>query len=162
MYIKKYILLFVFLVFTLFCCTSCEENEQQDTAWEPYPISIGNLTLYSEPDTLLPMSDEIASVLIDLGYQDKIIGICSQTTLESLNELPEAGTSSNPDFDAIVSLNPELVITDTALSTSQMNILSENNIKILVLTGSSSQYPTILSKISGNPPESDNISEKTN
>lgn len=150
MYIEKRIKLFVFPILFLLLFCSCQEKKQPETETLKYPTQIGNLTLYSEPDTILPLTDEIAAALIELGHQDKIIGISKNNTIESLSGLPTAGTSDSPDLESVLSLKPELLITDTPLSSAQMEQLSEGKVRVLVLSGKSSQYEDILSKITGN------------
>lgn len=143
-----------FILFSLYFLTACESYPVENASSKAdFPVVIENITLYGEPERIVSLSDEITSVLAALGLTDRIAGVNTDSALEDYAETPVAGTAEQPDIQAILELEPDLVITDTALSTKNIQALSSQRIKVLVLSGEAEQYPAVLEKLKASDSE---------
>lgn len=143
-----------FVLFSLYFLTACESYPVENASSKAdFPVVIENITLYGEPERIVSLSDEITSALAALGFTDRIAGVNTDSALEGYAETPVAGTAEQPDIQAILELEPDLVITDTALSTKNIQALSSQRIKVLVLSGEAEQYPAVLEKLKASDSE---------
>ena len=88
--------------------------------WGGKPKSIEDsanrtVTIYKPIKRIVTLTSDAAEALVILGAKDKIVGV-SKYTKESkrqfpeLSKLPSVGSCFNPDVEAIVRLNPDVVI----------------------------------------------------
>lgn len=129
------------------CGASAPEEETQPA----FPVRVGDITLYGEPETIVSLSDEITACLQELGFSEQITGVNEGCAVEEFAELPTVGTAALPDTEAILKLSPDLVVTSFPVSTQATTELSAEGIKLLVLPEDPDQYPDILSLLHGNP-----------
>lgn len=143
-----------FILFSLCFLTACESYPVENASSKAdFPVVIENITLYGEPERIVSLSDEITSALAALGLTDRIAGVNTDSALEDYAETLVAGTAEQPDIQAILELEPDLVITDTALSTKNIQALSSQRIKVLVLSGEAEQYLAVLEKLKASDSE---------
>ena len=69
-----------------------------------------------------------------LKYETLLTGRSEDCTAEDLASLPTVGTAKNLDMDKLKELKPQLVLTEEALSESQVKELSDAGITVLVQT----------------------------
>ena len=67
-----------------------------------------------------------------LKYETLLTGRSEDCTAEDLASLPTVGTAKNLDMDKLKELKPQLVLTEEALSESQVKELSDAGITVLV------------------------------
>ncbi|MHC1631943.1 MAG: ABC transporter substrate-binding protein [Methanotrichaceae archaeon] len=95
---------------------------------------------------IIPLVDRDAKLIGVLGAEDKVVGVSSniqdsieyEIYLPELTELPSVGSWYTPDYEAILSLNPDLVI---AYSTKAAEF--EENLPDISVIGFGSSTPEI-------------------
>ncbi|MDK2802880.1 MAG: ABC transporter substrate-binding protein [Oscillospiraceae bacterium] len=112
------ILLFLVLV-------SCNNKKVK-----PFPVNIGEISIASAPSSVIPLSLSLSNLLIDLDQKNSIVATTNDIKLENIISV---GNSINPDLEKIISLKPDLVISNSNLSTKDSNILKSNNINYIYI-----------------------------
>ena len=117
----------------------------------PFPVRVGEITLYGEPESIVSLSDDITACLEELGFSEQIAAVNEGCALEAFAGLPTVGTETLPDAEAIVELGPDLVVTAFPVPTQATADLSAAGIKLLVLEEDASTYPETLARLRGDP-----------
>jgi len=88
--------------------------------WEGKPKSIVDsanrtITIYKPIKRIVTLTSDAAEALVVLGAEDKVVGVSKYTKeakrqFPELSKLPSVGSCFDPDVEAIVSLNPDVVI----------------------------------------------------
>ncbi len=88
--------------------------------WNGVPKSIVDsanrtITIYKPIKRIVALHSDAVEALVILGAKDKVVGISKYTEeakrqFPEVSKLPSVGSCFNPDIEAIVSLNPDLVI----------------------------------------------------
>lgn len=137
----------------LFGLSSCRPEKQEPIKYselEKYPVTVGNITLEEKPDAIVSLSAAATQTLVELGFLDKIIAVSSDSVLPD-RELPVVGSSQKPNFEQILALSPDLVVTDYSFPLGQMTAFTEQGIDILTLSKETGEYREILELLNGNP-----------
>ena len=131
----KVLLTGIFSCVLLFPLSSCKERKApvKYSEQETYPVTIENITLSQEPESIVCLSQEILTALDELGMTDKVVGISSDSSQPEGKTLPQLGTVQNPDTAQILSLKPSLVITSYPFSAKEMEEFQNQSIQVLVL-----------------------------
>lgn len=89
--------------------------------WNGEPKSIVDsanrtITIYKPIKRIVALHSDAVEALVVLGAEDKVVGVSKYTKeckrqFPELSKLPSIGSIFNPDIEAIVSLNPDVVIT---------------------------------------------------
>lgn len=139
------------------CFTSCKERKDpvKYSEQKAFPVTIENITLAAEPESIVCLSPEIYSALEEIDLSEKVIGISSDTTQPEGKNLPQLGTAQKPDTTQILSLKPDLVITCYPFSAKEMEELQNQSVQVLVLpvTEDSTVDTSSLVLLRGNPQE---------
>lgn len=132
---KRWIAAILAAVMTLTLFSGCGGGgtDENGVAKNDYPVSIGGVTFDQSPERVVVLSPSMADVILAMGYEIKLVGRTEDCTQEDLSVLPTVGSSTAVAVDKIKELNPNLVLSDTALSESQQKELSDAGIKTLVL-----------------------------
>lgn len=101
-------------------------------AQQEYPITINNVEIKEAPASVVTLSPSLADVVIALRYQTLLTGRSEDCIAEDLASLPTVGTAKSLDMDKLKELKPQLVLTDEALSESQVKELNDAGITVLV------------------------------
>ena len=143
-------ILTLILIFTLMC--GCENGKDADVTDAPvtggtaelneptpYPLIIGGVEIAASPKTVVSLSPSLSEIIFEMGYGSRIIGRGSHCDYPpSVLGLPDAGSGANPDIDKIISLSPDLVLTQTPLSTKDVFRMERAGIRTLVIPACSS------------------------
>ena len=108
--IKK--MLSVLLCLALFCTLAPGCKEQEDVSSisaDEYPVTIGGVQLNAPPERVVVLSDNLADVILALGYEIVLKGKSIQCTQSELSVLPDV---SLEDLDSLKALDPDLVLVD--------------------------------------------------
>lgn len=100
-------------------------------AQQEYPITINNVEIKEAPTSVVVLSPSLADVVVALKYQTLLTGRSEDCTAEDLSSLPTVGTAKSLDMDKLKELKPQLVLTDEALSESQVKELNDAGIAVL-------------------------------
>ncbi|MCW4034132.1 MAG: ABC transporter substrate-binding protein [Candidatus Bathyarchaeota archaeon] len=102
--------------------------EEQTPKEEPVPefviiedVSGASINITLPVERIVVLNDGLAGVICALGGEDKIVGRPNgyEGYPRSLLEKPNAGDSLTPNLEVILELEPDLVVTDTALYGSE-------------------------------------------
>ncbi len=131
------------------CCLflgSCEIvniNEITETSTEeittaeipqPYPVIIGDTLIIEAPKRVLCLSPALLEILYEMGYNDLVVGRGSYCDYPPLAvELPNAGSSANPNLSTVKNLNPDLIITSSPIADKDLFELNESGITTLLI-----------------------------
>lgn len=127
---KKLILLFALIsIIFLFGCQNKPSNKNS----AEYPYKINNIEFTKSPEHAVILSDSIADIILATSNEIKLVGKSVECTQKELKVLPEVGPGTSPNFDKILSLNPDLIITDNELSSEAIKTFSSKEIKVLTL-----------------------------
>lgn len=91
--------------------TGCHAQEQASDEGETgnYPVTVGGLTLSSKPERVVVLSENLADVILALGYESTLKGRSAECTQSELAVLPEVSLS---DLDGLKALEPDLILVD--------------------------------------------------
>lgn len=143
--IKK-LFVWLLLCMSFLLLTSCEQKKEDDSN---FPVVIKNITLYGEPESIVSLSDSITKTLQELELSNKIIAVNSDCEIKEFTKLSHVGTDEQPNLNKMKELKADLLITNCSLSTKTMNQLSENGIKVLILSKNTSEYSSQLQLLKG-------------
>ncbi len=105
-----------------------------------YPLEVidsnGNsVTLEQEPEKIISVAPNITELIYKLGAEDKLVGrsdYCDYPT-EAL-DIQSIGTIMEPNIEAIVALQPDIVIASSLFDEEVGNKLAEVGINVVVLS----------------------------
>lgn len=150
---KQKILIGLLSVFFVLGICSCRPEKKEPVKYselEKYPVTVENITLEEKPGTIVSLSAPATEILIHLGFEESLAAVSSDSVVSG-KELPSAGSGQKPNFDLILSLSPDLVITDYSFPLAQITAFSEKGIKVLTLPQEAQKYEEILKLLNGNP-----------
>lgn len=92
------------------------------------------VTIESEPQTVISLAPSVTETIFALGLGDKLVGrtdYCNYP-LEAL-EVDSIGTLLDPNIEAIIALNPDLIIASSFFSEEVLAKLEEADLKVVIL-----------------------------
>ncbi len=93
------------------------------------------VTIESEPQTILSLAPSITEIVFSLGLGDRLVGRTDYCNFpEEANAIESIGSLREPNIEAIIALNPELVIASTHFSEEVLVKLEEAGLTVAVLT----------------------------
>lgn len=134
--------------------SSCkmESTPEKYSELEAFPVVVENITLEEAPSAIVVLNREAADALSALELTDTIFGVAQDLSQDGQTS---CGTAQDPDFDTILSLSPDLVITNYPFPYGEVNRFAEAGCKVLVLPSleekPETDYQEILSLLKGNP-----------
>ena len=120
------ILCVLMLVTMMFTLGGCKNSDGE------FPVTVGHTTLTSKPLKVAVLSDNLADIIYYMGYSTQICILSDACTQEELTKyISSAGDEVDPDTDAIINSGAEFVLTDTTMSLSAQNKLSQKGIRVI-------------------------------
>ena len=119
---SKYMVLvvsFVIMLTLLVGCSSGNTNEKTNTNTESFNGSIidssgETITLTSVPQRIVSLAPNTTEILCALGLEDRIVGRTDYCNYpKSVETIPSIGGTYNPNIEAIIALEPDLVLSAT-------------------------------------------------
>lgn len=101
-----------------------------------FPVTIGNISIGSEPTGAAVLSPNVADVVLALGYEITLKAKSASCTQADLSALPNVTAD---DADKIKDSGANLVFSDTALTQQQQDSMKKNGITVLVLSPATSR-----------------------
>ena len=133
---KKVLSLFLALVIVSSCAvlfSACSGGKSSE-----YPVTIGDITIKSEPKNIVVLNDNLADIISYIGYDVKMVGRAITCDQEFLKVVPSVGSPDNPSIDTIQSYETDLVIADNTLSEKSRSKLEEAGITVVIFDDASS------------------------
>lgn len=128
---KKITSLILILILTMSMFTACAPKEEVTTP--PYPVTVMNTVIDREPKVVASLSPLLTQILVDLGYQEKMVGYSNTCNVAGITDEQRIGTTLEPNLEAIGKQAPEIVFTNVPIDEAGALKLSEVGIKIIVL-----------------------------
>ncbi|MBE6734639.1 MAG: hypothetical protein E7563_04775 [Ruminococcaceae bacterium] len=117
------LMMFVTMMFTLGGCKSSDSE---------FPVTIGHTTLNEKPEKVAVLSDNLADIIYYMGYSTQICVVSDSCTQEEITKyISSAGSEIDPDTEAIINSGAEFVLTDTTMSLTAQNKLSQKGIQVI-------------------------------
>lgn len=141
--IKKFLLKFKALLLTIvLLLTGCDSGESMpsdifvsgtvsQTEKAAFPIEIQNITLEKAVERSVSLSPAVTEIICELGFRSTLVGISSYCDYPGDLAIKRVGSPENPDLDAIIALEPDVVFTLTPLSERETYILGQSGIAVL-------------------------------
>ena len=117
------ILLIAFLVCGCILLPSCNEESE-------YPVTIGDITLTEEPESIVILDKNIADIISALGYDDKAVGISDSVDQEGYSVVPSFGPAHDPSAKEIKSSGAQAVFADKVINESTAEALEKADIPV--------------------------------
>lgn len=111
-------------------------NLADGMAAQDYPITIQNVTIDKKPEGVVVLSDNLADVILTMGYEITLKGKSAACTQEDLSLLPDRTIDSVGDMQAD---GVTLVLTDTQPTEAQSAALKDAGISVLVIAPATSR-----------------------
>lgn len=137
---KKLTYIFACAAAAALCLTACREVEitlPSDTVPiitepVPYPVEVGSLTILEAPVNVASLSPALTEIICDLGYGDNLTGKSSYCTVGNAAAV-NIGSSANPDIEAIKSLAPQLLISQSPIAKKDVTAMENVGTRVLIM-----------------------------
>ncbi len=117
--------------------TTAEETTAADDSIYPltYTDAYGNeVTIESEPETVVSVSPALTEIVFALGAQDKLVGRSSYDDYPAeVFDIQDVGPIDLPDTELIASLEPDVVIASSIFSEEAYNAITELGIPVVII-----------------------------
>lgn len=108
-----------------------------------YPVTVGDVTVNSLPQSVACLSEGAASAVSALGYKSYLTGAPAEFIGDDTETtLVDVGNATKPNEEAIFTLAPDVLITPLQLNSSFADELELRGITVIVLT-TPTQYSDI-------------------
>ncbi len=97
------------------------------------------VTLDSEPNRVISLAPSITETIFSLGAESKLIGRTDWCVYpEAASAIESIGSLQEPNIEAIVALNPDLIIVSSLSNEDTLKKFEELNLKVVVITAQES------------------------
>ena len=104
-----------------------------------YPVTIidsngTEITFEEEPEKVVSVAPNLTEIIYGLGAEDKLVGRSDYCDYPAeVAEVSSVGSIMEPDVEAIISMEPDVVVVSTHFSEENSKKLEELNIKVVTL-----------------------------
>ncbi len=141
---KKFtaLLLSLSILFTLSFCGCNNKNPDPDNTTEyvtepeptPFPIIINDVKIKEQPQKVVCLSPALAEIVYELGYSSTLVGRSSYCDYPAeITAIKEVGGTTKPDIDAIIQLQPDLVLSSTPIASKDIFTMEQAGIATVVI-----------------------------
>lgn len=123
-------------------CTEIAESamaeiaeEQTEYEPQPYPVSTDGLVFSASPEKVASLSPAVTEIICSLGFEDRLV--CRSEYCDyppEITQLPTAGSAANPDISAIISYEPQLLISMSPIANKDIASLQSAGINVMILS----------------------------
>ena len=117
------LLLIAVLVCGCILLPSCGEESE-------YPVTIGDITLAEEPESIVILDKNIADIISALGYDGKAVGISDSVDQEGYSVIESFGPAHDPYANKIKESGAQAVFADKVLNEATAEQLKKANIPV--------------------------------
>lgn len=134
-----------------------------DSAPEFFPYESCGVMLDHAVEKAVSLSPALTEIICELGFGNSLVGISSYCDYPDGLTAKVAGSSENPDIDAIIALKPDAVFTLSPLSEREIYTLNQEGIAVLSpsvpcdVEGYSAMYREISAAFYGKETDGDGI-----
>lgn len=100
-----------------------------------FPVTLPDGTVIeSAPESAASLSPAATEILAELGYFDRLCAVSRYCDYPEGLNLPQTGSSENPDIEKLTELAPEVVFTLSALAEREVYALNQAGITVVDLS----------------------------
>ncbi len=96
-----------------------------------FPVTVGNTTFKSSPETIAVVSPNIADIVDCIGYDAKVSLISDEVQTEKMDYITRCGSAIDPDINTIVTSQVDVVFADDNISDGVVKSLEDKDIKVV-------------------------------
>ena len=117
--------LVLIMIFPVLLLSSCDEEKE-------YPVTVGGITVNSEPQNAVILDKNIADIVSCMGYDVKMAGRSDEVDQKEFKVIKSVGTASVPSVKAIVKLKADIVFANDMLDPAVKTELEGKGIAVAV------------------------------
>lgn len=113
-----------------------EETTEYITEPEPtpYPIIINDVEIKEKPQKVVCLSPALAEIMYEMGYSSLLIGRSSYCNYPAeITAIKDVGSITKPDIEAIVQLQPNLVLSTAPIASKDIFTMEQAGIATVVI-----------------------------
>jgi iron complex transport system substrate-binding protein len=114
-----------------------EEVIEEEVIFEPVTLTDSegrSVTIETQPERVISMAPSMTEVVFAIGQGDKLVGRTDYCNYpEAALDVDSIGSLREPNIEAIIALNPDVVLMSTHASEEVLLKLEEASIKVVVL-----------------------------
>lgn len=101
---------------------------------QPFPVTISGIEIENSPENVVCLSPSLTEIIYEMGFGEKLKGRGSYCDYPPVAlETTDMGSSANPNIDRILSMSPDVVLTQTPIADKDLFIMEQAGIKTLIL-----------------------------
>lgn len=104
-----------------------------------YPVAVANFEIKEQPNKIVVLDPNAADIISYIGYDVYMIGRSDEVNQEWLSIVPSFGSESEPDVDAIVEGNTDVVFATEDISAESKAAIEEKGIRVITLSEATTQ-----------------------
>lgn len=131
---KKIVSLFlvgILAVSSAVMLSGCGDND--------YPVQVANVEIKEQPTKLVVLDPNAADIISYIGYDVNMIGRSDEVNQEWLSVVPSFGSADNPDINAIVEGNTDIVFATEDMSVENKKLIQDKGIRVITLSQATTQ-----------------------
>ena len=139
---KALLLLALVLMLTLVACAKdqpvdVETSETMEVAEVSYPLTIKDgqgqdITIDKEPERVISLAPSVTETIFAIGAGEKVVGRTDYCTYPAeVESIPSVGTILEPDVEAILALEPDLIIAQSIFLEETLEQFNQAGIPVL-------------------------------
>jgi len=147
--LKKCLIIFlsVILLFSLVGCSEIariDPTVKQPPKIDDYPVAIDSLQFNECPKAVVVLSPALTEIIYEIGAGDKLIARSDYCEYPAeVSQIPSVGSPAKPDINGILSLKPDLLITQSPIAEIDLNVLELSGIKVLTISPPKTFYELV-------------------
>ncbi|MCH5297569.1 MAG: peptidoglycan-binding protein [Ruminococcus sp.] len=99
-----------------------------------YPVAVANFEIKEKPSKVVVLDPNAADIISYIGYDVNMIGRSDEVNQEWLSIVPSFGSATQPDINAIVEGNTDVVFATEDMSKENKELIEEKGIKVITLS----------------------------
>ncbi|MCM1299188.1 MAG: helical backbone metal receptor [Firmicutes bacterium] len=100
----------------------------------PFPIIINDVEIKDKPEKVVCLSPALAEIMYEMGYSDLLVGRSSYCDYPpQITAIKEVGGTTKPDIDAIIQLQPDLVLSSAPIASKDIFNMQQSGIATVVI-----------------------------
>ncbi len=122
----------VFSLILLFLLPSCQSsNESKNDIYKP--VTVFGVTFTSAPTAVVSLSPYTTEMMLQLGLSDQLSACTDDCVLPKDSKIVSVGDGSEPNFDTVLAVKPDLLLSQRSLSKADLDRLNQAGIKALII-----------------------------
>lgn len=144
---KKFLSALAAFVFAFACLAGCAnpktqvDNEKKgfSTSEVSYPLTYTDaygdtVTIEEKPETIVSVSPAMTEIIYALGLEERLVGRSDYCDYPSeVSEIRSVGAIDMPDTEAILEINPDIVLASSIFSEESYNTLTALDVTVVIV-----------------------------